>query len=316
MNLIQLEYLKELQIQGNFSVAAAKLGVTQPALSLQIQKLEEELGFKLVDRSKRPLNLTEEGEVFYHKAIEILKMVDQLKQVSLDLSEEIKGNLKVGIIPTLAPYLVPLFIDELNVAFPNLQIEIIELKTEEIISGIKLGDLDCGILSTPIVSNGFLFIPLFYERFFVYMSDNHPLFQFEKINIDELDHKDIWFLDEGNCFQNQVNSICRINFQVQTSQKLVYRSNSIESLRRIVENKKGVTFIPELATINIPSEEEELIKEISGMQPFREISLVTTKNYSKERQVSALEKIIQKCIPKRMQIKPDSWVVDTQISIK
>ena len=316
MNFSQLEYLKELYVHGSFSAAAHKLGVTQPALSLQIQKLEEEVGFKVLDRAKRPLQFTDEGKYFYQKSIEILKMVDQLKQASLELSEEVKGNLLVGIIPTLAPYLVPLFIGELNQSFPDLQIEIAELKTGEIISKLKLGELDCGILSTPVEATGVIFEPLFYEHFFAYISENHPWFDEEKIDVDEISEEDIWYLEEGNCFQNQVNSICKINYQKQTAQNLIYRSSSIESLRRIVENKSGITFIPELATINIPSEQEELIKEFSGEQPVREISLVMSKNYAKERQVSALKKIILASIPKRMLEKPGGWIVDTLLKIK
>ena len=316
MNFTQLEYLKELYVRGSFSVAAQHLKITQPALSLQIQKLEEELDFKLLDRTKRPLQFTEEGKYFYYKAIEILKMADELKQASYELSEDVKGNLNVGIIPTLAPYLVPLFINELNQSFPELQIEVTEEKTVGIISKLKLGDLDCGILSTPIITGGVLFESLFYERFYAYISETHNLFSREKIEIDELNEEDIWYLEEGNCFQNQVNSICKINYQKKTSQNFIYRSSSIESLRRIVENKNGITFIPELATINIPSELEELIKEFSEKQPVREISLVVSKNYAKKRQISALKEVILNSIPKRMIQKPEGWVVDTLLEIK
>lgn len=316
MNFIQLEYLKELHINGNFSKAARILGVTQPALTLQIQKLEEELDFKLIDRSKRPFQFTAEGEAFYQKAIEILKMIEQLKQVSIEISEEVKGQIIVGIIPTLSPYLVPLFINELNSRYPELQVEILELKTEEIISKLKLGNIDCGILSTPITTGNIQVLPLFYERFYTYVSENHELYKKDAVKIDEIEDCDIWYLEEGNCFQNQVNSICKINTQKRAAQKLVYRSSSIESLRKIVENKNGITFIPELATINIPSEMEDMVKEIDGDQPVREISLVTPKNYSKERQVDALKKVIQSSIPKRMQVKPDGWIVDTELSIK
>ncbi len=315
MNFTQLEYLKELYVRGSFSAAAQHLKITQPALSLQIQKLEEELDFKLLDRTKRPLQFTEEGKYFYHKAIEILKMVDELKQASYELSEQVKGNLKVGIIPTLAPYLVPLFINALNKSFPELQIEVTEEKTEDIISKLKLGDLDCGILSTPLATGGVLFEPLFYERFYAYISENHKLFNKDKIKMDDLNEEDIWYLEEGNCFQNQVNSICKINYQKKTSQNLIYRSSSIESLRRIVENKTGITFVPELATINIPSELEELIKDFSGEQPVREISLVVSKNYSKKRQISALKEVVLKSIPRRMIQKPKGWIVDTQLEI-
>ncbi|WP_346856987.1 hydrogen peroxide-inducible genes activator [uncultured Draconibacterium sp.] len=313
MNLNQLEYLKELYLQGNFSRAAEKLNLTQPALSLQIQKLEEEIDFKLLDRTKRPLQFTDEGKLFYQKSLEILKSIEELKQISFEISEEVKGDLSVGIIPTLAPYLVPLFIHQLNTRFPELKLEVLELKTEEIISALKLGNLDCGIISTPVAAKGVTFTPLFYERFFVYISENHPLFKEDTIKIDELPEEEIWYLEEGNCFQNQINSICKINTQQNNSQNLIYRSSSIESLRKIVENKKGITFLPELATITIPSEFEDLIKDFAGEQPVREVSLVTLKSFSKERQVAALQQIVSESIPQRMKTKPKSWIVDTNI---
>ena len=316
MNFNQLEYLKELRLHGSFSLAAQKLGITQPALSLQIQKLEEEIGFKLIDRGKRPLALTTEGEVFFQKSVEILKMTEQLKAISIEMADEIKGYLKVGIIPTLAPYLVPFFIEELKIDYPRLQIEIIEMKTEEIIMDLKMGNLDCGILSTPVETSGVLFEPLFYERFYGYVSERFRLFDNSKLNILKLKADDIWYLEEGNCFQNQINSICRVSGINSVNQYLIFKSNSIESLRRIVENQNGVTFIPELATINIPSYLEDLIKEIEGDQPVREISLAVVKNMARERQVNALKNTILKTIPKRMTEKPDGWIVDTELNIK
>ncbi|WP_297091843.1 hydrogen peroxide-inducible genes activator [uncultured Draconibacterium sp.] len=311
MNIAQLEYLKELYVSGSFSVAADRLGVTQPALSLQIQKLEDELDFKLIDRSKRPFQFTDEGNLFYEKSLDILKQIEALKQISITISEEVSGNLKVGIIPTLAPYLVPLFIHQLRQSFPALQLEIYELKTEKIIDKIKMGDIDCGIISTPVSATNVAITPLFYERFFAYLSENHPMFNRDVINIKSVEESDIWYLEEGNCFQNQMNSICQLNPQKQNKQSLIYHSNSIESLRRIVENRSGLTFIPELATINIPAEQEELIKEIVPDEPVREISLITAKRYAKERQVKALKEIISVSVPARMRTKPDGWVVDT-----
>ena len=315
MNIVQLEYLKALVHHGSFSQAAKKLRITQPALSLQIRKLEEEVEFQLLDRRKRPIQLTPEGEIFFQKAIEIIKMVNDLKQVSLEMSDDIKGFLRIGIIPTLAPYLVPLFIYNLNKSYPHLQLEITELKTEEIIRQVKMGTLDCGVLSTPVFAVGVLFERLFYEQFFAYVSEKHPQFKRDSLDMDKLQECDIWYLEEGNCFQNQVNSICKINFQKKNAQNLIYKSNSIESLRRIVENKHGVTFIPELATINIPSEQEELVKTIGGTTPVREISLVTTKLTPKAKQIAALKKVIIQSVPKRMRQKPQGWVVDTDIRI-
>ncbi|WP_319481453.1 hydrogen peroxide-inducible genes activator [uncultured Draconibacterium sp.] len=311
MNIVQLEYLKEIYVCGSFSVAAERLGVTQPALSMQIQKLEEELEFKLIDRTKRPFQFTDEGKVFYEKSLEILKQIEALKQISVNISEEVRGNLKVGIIPTLAPYLVPLFIQQLAKDYPALQLEIYELKTEDIISEIKMGDIDCGVVSTPVSAINISVMPLFYERFYAYLSEDHALFKQDSIDINSIQQEDIWYLEEGNCFQNQVNSICQINAQKKNKQQLVYHSNSIESLRRIVEYKNGLTFIPELATINIPAEQEELIKEIVPDKPVREISLITAKRFAKERQVNALKEVIKSSIPARMLKQPDRGIMDT-----
>ena len=313
MNIGQLEYLRELYNTGSFSAAAQNMGVTQPALSLQIQKLEEELDFKLVDRTKRPLQLTDEGMVFYEKSIDILQQIEHLKDLSMELGEQIRGVLRVGIIPTVAPYLVPLFSPGLKTDFPELQIEVFELKTEEIIDELKMGKLDCGIISTPISMGNVRIEPLFYEKFFAYVSPLHPLASDETVDVAKIDKDEIWYLDEGNCFQNQVNSICKINYQKKNNQKLVYRSSSIESLRRIVEYENGITFVPELATINIPAEQEELIKSISNDEPVREISIVTVKKPARERQVSALLQSIRKSIPRRMQEKPAGQIVDTML---
>jgi LysR family transcriptional regulator, hydrogen peroxide-inducible genes activator len=156
---------------------------------------------------------------------------------------------------------------------------------------------------------------LFFERFFAYVSEKHPQFRKEKLDMDKIPQEDIWYLEEGNCFQNQVNSICKINLQKEKSQNLIYRSNSIESLRRIVENQHGITFIPELATINISSELEELVKSISGQTPVREISLVTTRSNPKDRQITALKETIIQSIPKRMRQKPKGAVIDTNIKV-
>ncbi|HPF50573.1 MAG TPA: hydrogen peroxide-inducible genes activator [Draconibacterium sp.] len=311
MNLPQLEYFRELYISGSFSLAAEKLGITQPALSLQIQKLEEELDFKLIDRAKRPLKLTDEGTVFYRKVIEILQQVDQLKDVVMELGDEIKGILKIGIIPTLAPYLVPLFLNRLSEKYPSLHIEVFEKKTEEIIADMKMSHLDCGIISTPVSEHNLTVWPLFYERFFAYVSDKHPLYNKEALSVAEIDDNDLWYLEEGNCFQNQVNSLCNLSPRIEAGRNLIYRSSSIDSLRRIVENECGITFVPELATINIPAEQEEMIKEFSDDHPVREISLITLKRSAKERQVKALQTVIRNSIPKRMLENENGRVMDT-----
>jgi Transcriptional regulator len=314
MTFNQLKYVLELVEAGSFSAAAQKLGLTQPALSLQIQSLENELDFRIVDRSRKPFELTPEGELFVEKAREIILLTESLADMSFELGEKIQGLLRVGIIPTLAPYLVPLFVSQLNRDYPDLKIEIQELITEDIVSKLNLGELDAGLLSTPLEAK-VRCEPLFYEKFFLYVSDAHPLFEKDEVKLSEIDSEKLWFLSEGNCFQNQVNAVCQINNPDQAGQ-LRYVSNSIESLRRIVESKNGATFIPELATISIPAELEEMVKPISEPAPFREISLALSRLYSKAKLVQVLKETVLKNIPERMKRKPIGIGLDTKIRIK
>ncbi len=313
MQINQLVYFIALEKHRSFSKAAEELNITQPALSLQMQKLEEELEYKLLNRNKKPFSLTTEGELFLERACKIVNLMDELHNLAIETAEEVSGYLRVGIIPTVAPYLVPLFINTLLKTYPKLHLDIIELKTDEIIRQLKRGDIDCGILATPIKNKTLLKRPLFYEKFYLYVSDKHPLYEKEEVEVEDINLNELWYLQEGNCFQNQINSICQLSAQTDKKQHLVYRSNSIESLRRIVETKNGITFVPELATIDIPADLEDLIKPIAGNSPLREISMVTTEMETKKRQAEALMRTILRNIPKSMREKPKGFIVDTLV---
>ncbi len=313
MNFNQLKYFVALHKHNSYSKAAKALEISQPALTLQMKKLEEELDLKLIDKTHKPFSFTREGLEFLNRANEIICKVDSLKDLSFELGEEVSGYLRVGIIPTISPYLMPLFINDLNEKYPELTLEVNELKTEEIIEELKNGNIDCGILVTPIKNNTLVKKTLFYERFYLYVSEKHPFFEYDKVNISDINFNELWYLQEGNCFQNQVESICQFADQTGNSQHLIYRSNSIESLRRIVETKDGITFIPELATINIPPFQEDLVKEIEGkLKPLREVSLVTNKEVTKTRQIDAFVDILLSCIPKNMK-QNNGVVIDTKI---
>jgi LysR family hydrogen peroxide-inducible transcriptional activator len=314
MTFNQLKYVLETVAAGSFSAAAQKLGLTQPALSLQIQNLENELDFRIIDRSRKPFELTPEGELFVAKAREIVLMTESLNNLSIELGSQICGVLRLGIIPTLSPYLVPLFIGELTRKYAGLQVEIQEITTEEIITKLNLGELDAGLLSTPLDAHA-RFEPLFYEKFFLYVSDAHFLFDKEEVTIAEINPNDLWYLREGNCFQNQVNAVCQIN-TVENKVPLRYISHSIESLRRIVESRNGATFIPELATISIPAELEEMVKPIAPPAPFREISLALSRLHSKEKLVQVFKETLLANIPERMKHKPEGMGLDPNIRIK
>jgi LysR family transcriptional regulator, hydrogen peroxide-inducible genes activator len=304
MTLLQLSYVLELERQHSFSKAAIALNISQPALSLQIGKLEEELGMKLFKRSQTAVELTAEGELFANQARNILQMVDKLKQLPVDLENKPEGALKIGIIPTLSPYWTPLFIDNFHRKFPAIRITIIEMKTLDILSALKSGSIDAGFLSTPIETTGIEFTPLFYEEFFLYISEKHFLFNADEIDLNAIDLEDVWYLEEGNCFQNQVNAVCSLAKIPGEKQSMVYLSNSIESLCKIVENGRGMTFIPELATLSVTADQEELIKPIAEPKPMREISLATTRFNASDRLLHLFVDEALKPIPKRMKEKP------------
>ncbi len=315
MNINQLKNFIELTRSRSFSKSAERMNVSQPALSIQIQKLEEEFAYRLIDRTKKPLVLTPEGELFYEKALKIVQMVEDLGNLGLEIDEQVEGKIRVGIIPTLSPYLVPMFIDELNRKYPRLFLDITELHTEEIIARLIYNELDVGILSTPVKAKNIGFVPLFYERFYLYISEKHEYYSQNEINLDNLPMEELWYLREGNCFQNQVDSMCKIPDIDDTELSFRYVSYSIESLKRIVENQGGMTFIPELATVNISPEYEDMIKTIEEPVPVREISAAYLKTTGIKRMVQILLDTINDSIPSRMKTRPRLEPLDTKLRL-
>ncbi|PKQ60457.1 hypothetical protein BZG02_19060 [Labilibaculum filiforme] len=310
MTLKQLNYALALGRLGSYINVAKSMGVSQPAVTLQIQALEEELGIILFDRSTKSVEPTLNGIAFLEKAQALLTESKQLEDFAIQLSEEVRGELCLGIIPSLSPFLVPLFIDELNKKYPKMKLKIQEAITEDILEGIKTGTYHGGILSTPIISKGNLEVkPLFYERFYLYVSDKHQLYSQEEIDISSMDYSDVWLLKEGNCFMDQVTNICSI--QPNQNENFVYESNNIDALRRIVEYKGGITFLPELSTLMIPSEQEEMIKDIKGKKKVREISMLSLKTEVRRNLINAVCEVIKECVPSQMLGREDKEIVKT-----
>ena len=304
MNISQLNCFVELCRVRNFSKAAENLSISQPGLSIQIKKLEDTFGYFLINRNTKPLSITPEGELFLEKAVTIIQMLNDLEELSFEIEDEIKGHIQIGIIPTLSPYLVPLVINQVNAKFPDLKIEIIELVTEDILSKLNFNELDAGIISTPVHAKNVAFEVLFYEKFYLYVAENHPLYKADRIKQADVPTDELWYLSEGNCFQNQVNSVCSIPSFDLVPGNFRYVSSSIESLKRIVESQGGMTFIPELATLNVSSEYEDLIKELESPAPFREISIVYLKTSGMKKLVRAFVEVLMESIPKRMKERP------------
>lgn len=310
MTLKQLKYALALGRIGSYIGVAKSMGVSQPAISLQIQALEEELGIILFDRSTKNVEPTLHGIAFLEKAQLLVTESMQLEDFAIQLSEEVQGEVCLGIIPSLSPFLVPLFIDELNKKYPKIKLKVQEAITEDILRGIKNGTFHGGIISTPIVlKSNLVLAPLFYERFYLYVSDKHDLYSLNEIDISTLDYSDVWLLKEGNCFMDQVTNIC--NIQSNQNENFVYESNNIDALRRIVEYKGGITFLPELSTLMIPSEQEEMIKEIKGKKKVREVTMVSLKTEVRRNLLNVISQVIKDSVPSQMLSGEDKEIVKT-----
>lgn len=309
MNLQQLEYALTLEKLGSFTRAAQALNMTQPALSLQIKNLENEIGISLFDRSRSRIEPTEQGLKFLLKAGEIVMAGKQLKEYAITLGSQFGGELKLGIIPTLSPYLVPLFLDPLLNQYPELSLEIHELLTEEILQKIRLGDLDGGIISTPISRQGITVSPLFYESFYMYQN-NGTSSQTQSLKVSHLDLNNLWLLEEGNCFRDQVSDICSLKNE-KVNAKIDYHCSSIDSLIRLVDHQGGSTILPELTTLSLDSDQEQNL--ILLEDKVREVGFVTRKLTGKEHLFEVLNAKIKESVPAPMREKSGREVVDPGI---
>lgn len=308
MTLVQLEYIVAVDTYRSFVGAAEKCFVTQPTLSMQVQKLEEMLNVKIFDRSKQPVIPTEIGAQVIEQARMVLQESQKIKEIISSQQQDVVGELKVGIIPTVAPYLLPRVISGMMEKFPDLKLLIWEYTTEDIIHHLKTGVLDCGILATPLADNNISELPLYYENFVTYISKNSKLFKKKTIDANDLEDENIWLLNEGHCMRSQVLNICR-STKDNRLQGLTYNTGSVETLIRMVDVNNGATLLPELALAELTNKQMSKVRYFRSPEPVREISLVTHKNFIKKRMLNALKEEILAIIPKTMKQKKRKDVV-------
>ena len=294
---IQLSYLVSLARNRHFGMAARECHVTQPTLSMQIQKLEEDLGVILFDRSKKPVEPTETGFEIIEQAEKALLEVSKIENLAHEDKGEIRGEFKLGVIPTLAPYLLPLFLESFIQSHPKIELVIEELQTGQIIQRLKLDTLDGGILATPLGHKGILEQALFYEPFVVYLSPMHPLLKKKMLTEKELSREDIWLLNEGHCFRDQAIEICKKQVSKESMRKnLIFESGNLETLKRLVDSKFGYTLIPYLALEGMKDRKKKL-RFFKPPVPTREVSLVHSRVHLKTNILLALKKSIQSSLP-------------------
>jgi LysR family hydrogen peroxide-inducible transcriptional activator len=299
MTLIQLEYIVALDTHRHFVLASEKCFVTQPTLSMQIQKLEEELGVKIFDRTKQPVIPTEIGARIIAQARILLREAAVIPQLIAEQKDTMTGEIRIGIIPTLAPYLLPSLFKNIREKYPQVNLVVREIITEEVVQELKNNRLDCGLVVTPLKDSSIKEDILFYEELFVYVSKKNALVDKKYVLPTEIDPNELWLLEEGHCFRSQILNLCELRKHSELHFK--YETGNIETLKRMVDKSDGITILPELAIMEFSAAQMKLVKRLKEPSPAREVSLVTHRDHIKTKLIKTLKEEILMLVPKQMQ---------------
>ncbi|WP_121665775.1 hydrogen peroxide-inducible genes activator [Mesonia aquimarina] len=292
MTITQLHYVLAVAEHQNFTKAAQKVFVTQPTLSMQIQKLEEELDVQIFDRSKKPIELTEVGKKIVHQARNIVNESDRIQDIVDQQKGFIGGEFKLGIIPTIMPTLLPMFLTNFTRKFPKVKLKIEELHTEAIIEKLQDGHLDAAIAATPLDQENLKERPLYYEPFVAYTPPGHRLAGKEKLVSEDLDINDILLLEDGHCFKDGILNLCKTSKNYDDS-NFQLESGSFETLIKLSNEGLGMTLLPYLQTLDMKqSAEKENLRMFRDPVPAREVSLIYNKSELKIQIIDALHKVI------------------------
>lgn len=296
MTLQQLEYVVTVDRIRHFAKAAEECHVTQPTLSMMIQKLEDELGLKIFDRSKHPVEPTRTGAEIIEKAKGILLNTERLREFVTSEKDGLICDFVLAVIPTVAPYLLPGFFPAFTSTYPDVSLQVTEMRTSTIIESIVAGKIDAAILATPIDHPQILEIPLYYEKFVAYVSSENPLFQQEELTSVDLPLKDLWVLQEGHCLRNQIFNFC----EDKTPRNYLYEAGSIDTLIRIVDTNGGYTIIPELHQQYLTDAQKKNVRPIVSPETVREISLIIHVDFVREKVLNAVAETVKGLIPDNM----------------
>ena len=301
MTITQLHYIIAVDTHRHFARAAESCFVTQPTLSMQIHKLEEELGITIFDRSRKPLQPTDIGVKILEQARIIITEERRIEEIIQLHKGEIAGDFKLAIIPTVASTLLPRFLKCFISQYPKVNLQIEELQTKVILERLKNGLLDAAILATPLSQDGIMEKPLYYEPFMAYTPMDHRLFKEKFLDNSDLDVNDILLLHEGHCFRDSVINLCSSLFDKKDKAGVKLESGSFETLIKLSKQGFGMTLVPYLKAIELKNiEPEGTVKPFSRPQPMREISLIHHRTHLKISIIEALAKCIQETIPEHM----------------
>lgn len=291
MTITQLKYVLSVAEHQNFTIAAAHSFVTQPTLSMQIQKLEDELSIKIFNRSKKPIELTEIGKKIVEQAKVIVNESNRILDIVHQQKGYIGGEFKLGIIPTVMPTLLPMFLQNFTKKYPKVKLIIEELTTEEITRKLSDGYIDAAIAATPLENEAIKERPLYYEPFVGLVPENHRLFKQQKITPEELEMEDILLLEDGHCFKESVLNLCRTH-KIDNKKGFQLESGSFDTLIKLSKEGLGMTLLPYLHTLDLNDIDKSHLREFTNPPPAREVSLIYHKSQLKMQLIEVLKKTI------------------------
>lgn len=298
--LNQFEYILAVDENKSFVRAAKKCAVSQPSLSAQVQKAEEELDIVIFDRSKKPIITTQKGLQVVAQARQLLKEYRRILDIKNDTGR-LSGEFHLGVIPSLAPYVIPLFVKSFSEQYSDVKLKITEAKTENIVEALYDDVFDGGLLVTPLNDDKIIERSLFFEQFLVYTSKNHELSRKRIITDTDLDAQTVWLLEEGHCFRDQVIRVCSVGRRKNVLENITFASGSLETLINLIRQGDGYTLLPELATQHLPEiEKKENLRKFKKPVPTREVSLVHSRSFLKQEIIDALQETIIDNLPKNI----------------
>ena len=310
ITLTQLEYIVAVDTYRHFGKAAESCFITQPTLSMQIKKLEEELEIIIFDRSKHPLIPTDVGQRIIDQARVILKQSEEIDNIVKEHKNQVTGLLRIGIIPTLAPYLLPIFIGKYKKKYPHILIKVVEQTTENIVNLLNRDLIDVGILVTPLKEEKIIEKPLFYEEMLIYANPENKLHKQKKITLKDIATPEIWLLSDGHCFRDQVVNLCSFLGTVDSQLPFHFEAGSLETLMNIVDREGGITLIPGLAKFSMSPERAKNVRSFTNTRPLREVSLVYSRHFAKHRLINLLGREIKEDIPEELQDEKRGTIVE------
>ena len=309
MTITQLQYIVAVDTYKSFAKAAGHCYVSQPALSMQIKKIEEELDVLIFDRSRKPVLTTDIGARIVEHARVIMKEIQRMPEIVKDQKDEISGTLRIGIIPTLSPYLLPLFVTDFMAKYADITLIFEELLSDEVVEKLNNDQLDVGILATPLHKKSIIEMPLFYEGFIFYGSPDSALLKQNQIALSDLNTNEMWLLKHGHCFRSQSINICSEQRPV-IGRRVRFESGSLETLKKMVEGRFGYTILPELSTLDMSDRQKKNVRKFEAPIPTREISMVMHRSFVKQRLIEILRDEILDHIPESMKNKKRGRVVE------